>query len=203
MTEENRTTPGGLLLVGGRLCLDFCNTIERLSQPPHDSLSVNGFRALVRWGREVGALDEIQTEKLYQLEADAVFEEALALRDALYTVYTARLNHSEIPPAALARVNDWVTRSFAARELRPTADGFEWVWRERTAPEVLLWEIALSVGEMLTHDDLNRVRQCPGCGWLFYDQSRNNRRTWCDMRFCGNRAKNKRFHAKQKADVKR
>lgn len=36
-----------------------------------------------------------------------------------------------------------------------------------------------------------RLKACPwhSCGYAFYDHSRNQSRTWCDMATCGNRAK--------------
>jgi predicted RNA-binding Zn ribbon-like protein len=34
-----------------------------------------------------------------------------------------------------------------------------------------------------------RVKMCPSCRWLFLDRSKNQSRTWCDMKVCGNRAK--------------
>ena len=36
-----------------------------------------------------------------------------------------------------------------------------------------------------------RLKTCPAddCMWAFYDFSRNQSRTWCDMSVCGNRAK--------------
>lgn len=200
MVDENRLTSGGLLLVGGRLCLDFCNTVERV--PQHDMLATNGFRSLVRWGGDVGALDDVQVEHLREWgsrepqKAAALFDDAITLREAIYNVCRSVMENTDTHEDALATINRWSAQTFAARELHPNGKNFEWRWRD--APEMLLWKVTASAGEMLMGDDLHRLRQCPGCGWLFYDQSRNNRRTWCDMRYCGNRAKNKRFHARKK-----
>ncbi|WP_428935935.1 CGNR zinc finger domain-containing protein [Streptomyces sp. ACT015] len=50
-----------------------------------------------------------------------------------------------------------------------------------------------------------RLRSCPDCKWVFYDQSRNNSRTWCSMyagstgRACGSIAKVKRARGRQAA----
>ena len=38
----------------------------------------------------------------------------------------------------------------------------------------------------------------PACRWLFLDRSKNQARVWCDMAVCGNRAKVKRFLARQR-----
>jgi predicted RNA-binding Zn ribbon-like protein len=41
---------------------------------------------------------------------------------------------------------------------------------------------------------LERVKICPNCHWLYFDESRNRSRRWCDMRVCGNRAKARRHY---------
>ena len=43
-----------------------------------------------------------------------------------------------------------------------------------------------------------RVKTCPGdnCGWMFVDETKNSRRTWCLMETCGNRAKAARHYQK-------
>jgi predicted RNA-binding Zn ribbon-like protein len=203
--SENRMTPGGLLLVGGLLCLDFCNTItERFAPQPIDMLAKHRYLALVDWSHEVELLSDAAAEKLNALdtgEAETVFTSAVGLRDALYRLSVAAKAGDAAPDDALLTLNTWLQQAMQHRELVPAAGGgYAWRWREPDVPERMLWEISLSAAEMLMHEDMSRLRQCPGCGWLFYDQSRNNSRTWCDMRFCGNRAKNKRFHARQKPD---
>ncbi len=46
--------------------------------------------------------------------------------------------------------------------------------------------------------ELGRIKTCPGdnCGWMFVDETRNSRRTWCLMETCGNRAKAARHYRK-------
>lgn len=43
-----------------------------------------------------------------------------------------------------------------------------------------------------------RLKACPGpeCAWVFRDTSRNGSRRWCDMAWCGNRAKAAAFRAR-------
>jgi CGNR zinc finger len=51
----------------------------------------------------------------------------------------------------------------------------------------------------------HRLRACPDCGWVFYDSSRNARRTWCSMttgdgaRGCGSIAKTRAYRARQQS----
>lgn len=44
-----------------------------------------------------------------------------------------------------------------------------------------------------------RLKACPdeGCGWVFYDRSRNRSSTWCSMAVCGNRAKARAFRERR------
>ena len=44
-----------------------------------------------------------------------------------------------------------------------------------------------------------RLKACrkEGCGWLFYDGSRNGSSTWCSMSICGNRAKTAAYRRRQ------
>ncbi len=65
--------------------------------------------------------------------------------------------------------------------------------------------IALAAVSLFTEGDFSRIRECGGhaCGWLFYDRSKNNRRRWCEMEVCGNRAKQRRLAARRREGVRR
>ena len=45
-----------------------------------------------------------------------------------------------------------------------------------------------------------RLRVCANdeCAWVFYDRSRNQQGSWCDMAVCGNRLKNRRLRARRR-----
>ena len=67
-----------------------------------------------------------------------------------------------------------------------------WVWDpRRDIQAAILGPITLSALTLLMNKDLLRTKRCAGqeCGWLFLDTTKNNRRRWCEMRVCGNRAK--------------
>lgn len=58
----------------------------------------------------------------------------------------------------------------------------------------------------ITDKQWGRLKACPDCKWVFYDQSRNGSKRWCGMyaegeagRACGTIAKVKRHRAKRKA----
>ncbi|WP_368425552.1 CGNR zinc finger domain-containing protein [Tistlia sp.] len=61
--------------------------------------------------------------------------------------------------------------------------------------------LAHSASECLLTLEAGRIKACPGerCGWIFLDESPNNRRRWCSMATCGNRDKARRHYARRKA----
>ena len=58
-----------------------------------------------------------------------------------------------------------------------------------------------SAADVLVNRDLRRLKTCPGrgCGWLFYDNTKNANRVWCEMRVCGSRAKARERYHRQKS----
>jgi predicted RNA-binding Zn ribbon-like protein len=60
--------------------------------------------------------------------------------------------------------------------------------------------VVLAASELLTSDEMARVKRCPGCGWLFLDTSRNGMRRWCSMEDCGSEAKSKRQYERKRAE---
>lgn len=203
MTEDQLA--GGLLLLGGRLSLDFCNTIHRKTQPPHDFLAERGGAWFLQWCADTALItgaEQAQWGK--RLDAEPEFAQnflmaTLNLRESVYMLMMARLASMALP-MALQTLNQWAAYGSAQRELVAHETEVIWAWLPSADPHQILGRVALAAVETLLHEDFTRVRQCNGCGWLFYDGSKGNQRAWCDMRFCGNRAKNKRFHQKKKGE---
>ena len=82
------TAVDNLSLLGGRLCLDFANTLDpRFGEERRDFL--DSYAALVAWGVHVGILSLGEMRRLLAEaerrpnDADAVRQQAVALRGAL------------------------------------------------------------------------------------------------------------------------
>lgn len=194
-----------LKLESGRLCLDFCNTIDwHASQNPIEGL--NSYDDLVRWAGLVGLLDEGEAADLRRAaearpaQAEAVRQEAIALREALYRIFSTLAHGACCEPVDVDRLNAGLKKSQAHIHLTQEGDDFVWAWDPpEGALESILWPVARSAADLLTGDELDRVKECAddrGCGWLFLDMSRNRSRQWCDMKSCGNRAKARRHYEK-------
>jgi len=200
---------GNLALLGGELCLNFANTVEyRASDRTHEFLK--DYSDLVLWSWHVDILTDEQAEHLLQEvrqrqeEADDVFEQAIALRETIYKVFTAIIGGYPPDSASLETLNALLAKALARLRIVSTGRDFIWDWasNDKTLDQVL-WPIVRSAAELLTSDELSRVKQCAGCGWLFVDRSRNRSRRWCDMRVCGNRAKARRYYERQRKQSSR
>lgn len=193
-------TMGDLSLIGGRPALDFVNTGggERNGPPER----IGSYADLLAWSRHAGVLADDALVPLERAAADdpdaaaAVVERALALREALYRIFTAAADGRAPEASDRVRLEDEVAEALRHRRLVPTDGRFG--WRFEGGGDRLdrpLWTVADDAAELLTSDLLARVKECRGdrCTWLFLDESRNRSRRWCDMGDCGNRAKVRRY----------
>lgn len=66
--------------------------------------------------------------------------------------------------------------------------------------DLVMARIAGSFAELLAHQDVRRIKICDNhdCQWVFFDESRNRARRWCDDKMCGNVMKVRRFRERQK-----
>ncbi|MGH2633677.1 MAG: CGNR zinc finger domain-containing protein [Tepidiformaceae bacterium] len=44
---------------------------------------------------------------------------------------------------------------------------------------------------------LERLKVCQGCGWAFFDSTKNHSRIWCDMATCGSQHKARAYRQRQ------
>lgn len=197
-------SPGPFELSGGDLCLDFVNTWGDRGRPDTDGLDSYG--ALLAFARQAGLLDPGTLEALAaQTEipaAEAVLRTARGLREALYGLFSARIQGREVPPRDLARLNQVLREALSHLGLEgPGASAWGWLEGERH-PGSPLWPIARAAAELLTREPPVPIRECEGsqCTWLFLDLSRGRSRRWCSMTSCGNREKARRhYHRVRKA----
>jgi predicted RNA-binding Zn ribbon-like protein len=187
-------------LSGGKLCLDFVNTVDhRPTERAQDLLET--YADLAAWSRQSGILPPREERALVGRarrapdEARDALERARALRETLFAVFSHGTQSAldalrrELPPAYRHPVLGRGPRLELAWEDDPkTLDR-------------MLGPVLRSAVELLTSKELDRVRVCgaDNCDWLFLDESRSRSRQWCNMAVCGNRAKARRFYQRQRS----
>ena len=206
-SKREPTSASTVGLLGGELCLDFANTVEpRLGEHRSDYLA--SYADLVRWARHAGSLSEEEARRLLleagrkPSEAMAAWERAVELRERIYRIFSAVAYGEEPEASDLETLTATHRKALAHYRIVRTTEGFGWDPVEGDELERPLWLVALSATGLLTSGKLQRVKACPagegGCGWLFYDASKNMSRRWCSMEGCGSRAKMRRLYARKR-----
>ncbi|MEJ2606054.1 MAG: ABATE domain-containing protein [Anaerolineales bacterium] len=191
----------------GLLPLDFTNTAEwHARSDPIENL--NSYADLVSWSWKAGLLTEKAAQSLLETaerrpqDARRALDRVIELREALYRIFSHSAAGTQIPNEDLASFNAALGEALHRVRLDASRDGFSWGWSDDNQNlEAMLWPILWKSAELLTSEDLKRVGECAddrGCGYLFYDNSRNHSRRWCSMESCGNRAKVQRQYTRSK-----
>ena len=208
---------GRMSLVGGRLCLDFVNTVGGWNPGPARGKSdpyaavvradkLNDYFDLLAWSLHTTLLGANEAQALAReagrrdKEAAATLKRAVALRGAIYRICAAIIHGTRPRASDLDLLNLELSVARGQVRLGVGEGNLAWEWADmKNALDRMLWRVADSAAEMLTTDDLTRLRECSGeeCHWLFLDISKNKRRQWCDMQMCGNLAKVRRFRQRQ------
>jgi predicted RNA-binding Zn ribbon-like protein len=198
-------TISDLPFVAGHPALDFTNTA---SWPPGDVQNdrLVDYSALLAWSTRAQLITPVQADAMRARslarpeEAQQVLHRARELREAVHEVFAAHAAGRPVPRRALDRLNRDLAEALLHALIGEQGGTFDWTWKG--APDALdrmLWPLARTAADLLTSDQLPRVRACAAetCGWLFIDTSKNRTRRWCSMSDCGNRAKVRRFRARR------
>jgi predicted RNA-binding Zn ribbon-like protein len=201
-------------LDGGRLCLDFVNTH---SQRTGEHLTA--YTDLVAFAHQSGLLTQAEADRLRRQaarqpeEADALLTRALALRGALFGIFSAIAGGREPSEADLDAFNFALATTLSHARVVPAGlgtkgsagagapFGWGWVGGREAGLEAPLWHVVRSAADLLTSSESQYVRECgaPDCSWLFMDTSKNRSRQWCSMQSCGNREKARRHYQRVRA----
>lgn len=165
-------------LIGEPLAVDLLNTRWRDSGQEMDLLdSVRGLR---RWLIDVGLTDTPATERARSA--------IIGARDVLRRVVDG-------DAGAVDQLNAVLARGVVVRMLDQGRPGERVLVADNSW--VAAWRAAQSYLDLLSEAP-DGVRRCAShdCILYFYDPS--GRRRWCSMASCGNRAKARRHHARQR-----
>ena len=197
---------GSLPLIADDLALDFANTESGRGFPSHQN-HLRDATNVADWLAHAKVLPVEEAEWLRKQVSERgglaanLLTHAVGLRDAIHDIGAAVGHRAKPAESALASLAALHAEFVARATLAPGVTTCRWRWSVRTSPiEAALGPIALAAVTLFTEGDFHRIRECGGhaCGWLFYDRSKNNRRRWCEMEVCGNRAKQRRLAARRR-----
>ena len=191
-------------LDGGRLCLNYINTIHnRLVKPQNDYFK--SVKDLIQWSLRAKIIDSGTKKTLIKnalgktAKADAFFLEAINLREILYEMFLCIARDKIIPEKILDDFNNLLSHHFSHIRIFQSGTGYREEWSYPPGSFYLICApILKDAYDLLLQGKQNRIRECPHCGWLFYDSSKNASRRWCSMETCGSNVKALSWYHKHK-----
>lgn len=154
-------------LIGGRLALDLVNTAD--------------------WSAD----GDVVHEKIETLDDLAVWLQALGLSEVVSPASAEAFRSFRSDLRTFLRDDGRPKQAELQTELEAVCA------RTGIARQPLMGLAVMSAFSIIADPrELSRVKTCPGddCGWMFVDETKNGRRTWCLMETCGNRAKAARHY---------
>jgi predicted RNA-binding Zn ribbon-like protein len=181
--DTRKPAPGDLALIQG-----FVNTFE----PDEDREDLPDAAALERWlvHYELMAAGDPVTQ--------ADFEQAIRVREALRTVLKAN-NGAPLDQTAIDALN--AAAKSAELLVRFDRDGRSSLEPVRGGVDAAIARLLAIAQRSQADGTWCRFKVCPddGCGWAFYDWSKNRSATWCSMETCGNRAKARAYRERHRS----
>lgn len=199
-----------LLIQSSVLCCNFVDTVSAWRGINLNEYFKN-YSDVVAWCRKLSVYDE---SYLALLEKEAMLhpEKAVAallkikeIRQLLYHLISAIAAHDEDRyKFLLDQVNPLLSAALAHAQMSYGEGKFKIDFRKSAVDlESPVWTVLKSLYDLLIQSDLHRIKECPGCGWVFYDETKNGRRRWCSPTGCGTQDKMQRYNQKKKEAVKK
>src|SRR5262245_42047 len=187
---------------GGRVCLDFANTMDwRTSDAPQELIP--DYAALLSWSKAratlpVRSIAMLRAQSLHRpAAAAAILQSAHQLRAEIWRAADGLIcgDRTNVQP---------LNRMLADVPAQPRLVRGGTGYVHDLPGEVLaepLWPVLWSLTTLLTSGDAARLGCCQaeGCGWFFVDESPNRTRLWCSSETCGNRERVRRAYARRRS----
>jgi len=179
-----------LRFVGGRLALDFVNSVPRNATLSWDQLVA--FLESARIVTPERAAELLVLNRSDSQAAESLLRKTQRLADALRLALDAVLHRQKVQREWIKPINEFLRITEGHDELVQMDQDWEIQFvASESGLEWLLAAAARSAAEIIAEGPRARLRLCanPRCGLFFYDTSRTHRRRWCSMTVCGNRHK--------------
>jgi len=192
-------------LLGNHPVMDFINTVHT-RYPEWNGDYLRTYDDLVEWHVRVGLLSATTARQLRSFstrhpeQAQEALKFSTEVRELLYRIFSNVIHNKRQQKEDIDRLNNVLTELRCCQLLESDGAGMKFQWHiDSNRPRTLLGPVVEGAVELLTSDQIDRVKECPppdGCAWLFLDTSRNGSRCWCSMKHCGNLAKVRRHRGR-------
>ena len=186
-----------------RLCCNFVNTVFTWKGDDQYDFFV-GYDAFMDWCAKLSVYEKSHLDKLQKKakqepdRAHRTLRKIVSLRKLIHDFISAIANNTRNKTRSLLpEINTCIADALGHIKIEFIKDVL--VSSYKIQPVDLMspaWVIVKSLYDMLTHDDYVRIKECPSCGWVFYDETKNGKRRWCNPSNCGTKDKMDRYTQK-------
>ncbi|WP_199614106.1 CGNR zinc finger domain-containing protein [Paenibacillus alkalitolerans] len=125
-------------------------------------------------------------------------------RAFLFDLVKRLVHGSEASRDDIRTLNKLLAGGPVVRQITGSAGGYRLETQHFSTPvewPQVMAEIAASFADVLINGEISRIRICdnPDCLWVYYDNTRNRSKRFCDDKMCGNLMKVRRFRARKKS----
>ena len=203
MTNKKITTIADLPIDSTKLCCNFVNTVY--SWKEEDGFDfLEDYDKFLDWCSKLTIADN---EYLDKLRRHAKRNAAEANRTMAFIRKSRLLVHEFISAIAkydlkeikklLIPANAAMKEALQHMQLEFKGDAFVISPRTETVDlKAPLWIVLKSLYDLVIAMDMVRVKECPTCGYVFYDETKNGKRKWCNPLNCGTQDKMSRYNQK-------
>lgn len=181
------------VFIANNAAVDFVNT-EIINRGTLTDLLQDG-ASLVCWAQEAGIA--IKSEL-----TGGDLSTAKKLRSALKELFQAKIEKRPASQESLDTVNRHLRNHATHKVLQVNRKNGDYALvpdEDASSAAALLANLAYSGAVLLASPQATQLKHCsnPDCVLIFLDTSRNQKRRWCSMDTCGNRAKVAKHYRKQ------
>jgi predicted RNA-binding Zn ribbon-like protein len=190
-----------------RLCCNFVNTLYSWKQKDSYDFLID-YNTFIEWCHKLAVCDDDQLIQFRQMalkepdEAISTMNKIREIRLLLHELISAiAANDQEKIAQFLSAINPFLTDAFSRIRLEFSGNRFLIAYPQKAIQLIgPIWLVLKSLYDMITEDDLVRIKECPSCGWVFFDETKNGKRRWCNPLNCGTKDKMNRYTKKKRAE---
>ena len=196
-----------MTLNGGILCCDFVNTVYAWrGENLHEYLG--DYIDFIAWCKKLSIYNNSYLNSLQKIattepaKCTTAMKTIKEVRELLYHFISAiaAKKYKEVR-RLLPAINEWIAASLSHVCFEFKSNQFISAYDQKL-PDLIspLWKVLHSLYDLLTKEDTEKVKECPRCGWVFLDTTKNGKRRWCDPAECGTADKMKRYYKRKKEE---
>lgn len=183
-----------------RLCCNFVNTVYSWKGDDRYDFFVS-YDKFINWCIKLSVYEKSYLDKLRKkakqepAKAHSALRKITGLRDLMHDFISAiATNARHKTRSLLPEVNIAIADALVHTKIEYSEGVLISSYKNESMNFMSpVWVIIKSLYDMLTHDDHVRIKECSSCGWVFYDETKNGKRRWCNPLNCGTKDKMDRY----------